>query len=269
MIMLEGKKNSISFKQSANSGDVIYSLAGIKTIWETMGHKADYYQWLDQKGHYYPGAVHPYGDVMFPGSAYDMLKPLVEAQPYINSFPKWNGENIIVDLDKIRQTDVNMPYGHIARWYAYVFADMYCDLQYPWLSTGIDMDKAYKDTILVNRTQRYHGRFVQYFFLEKYKSQLLFTGMPEEHKIFCEEWNLDIPLLQVKDFLELAHVIESCKFFLGNQSMCFAIAEAMKTPRILETCHFVPNVVPVGGKCYDFFFQEALELYVEKLNTNL
>lgn len=257
---------TFSFKQSANSGDVVYSLAGIKHVCEANGAKADYYQWIGQKGHYYPGAIHPYDHVMLPEYAYDMLKPLVESQDYINSFPKWKGEQIQVDLDKIRTTDINMPYGHIARWYAYCFADMHCDISKRWIDIPEPDDTAYKDIILINRTQRYPGRFIQYFFLEKYKSQLLFTGLPQEHGQFQREWNLEMPLLQVKDFYELAKVIKSCKFFIGNQSMCFAIAEAMKTPRILEACHFVPNVVPVGGECYDFFFQEAFEYYVEQLN---
>jgi len=262
---------TISFKQSANSGDVIFALAGIKHVCEEMGMEADFYQWIGQKGTYYPGAVHPYGDVMLPEYAYNMLKPLVESQDYINSFPKWTGEKITVDLDRIRVMDVNMPYGHIARWYAYCFPDMYCDISKRWLHAPASAEIAdrVKGKIIVNRTERYPGRFIQYFFLEKYKDRLIFAGLPSEHEKFQKDWNLEIELLQVNNFLELAQAIQFCKFFLGNQSMCFALAEAMKTPRILEACHFVPNVVPVGGICYDFYYQDALEFYVDKLNKEL
>ena len=66
------------------------------------------------------------------------------------------------------------------------------------------------------------------------------------------------------DFYTLAIAIKTCKVFIGNQSMCYALAEAMKAPRILEVCAFAPNCIPEGaGPAYDFLSQSAFEHYVE------
>jgi hypothetical protein len=120
--------------------------------------------------------------------------------------------------------------------------------------------------ILINRTSRYQNQWINYFFLNKYESDMAFVGLEKERDDFCRQWNLNIPLLQVNNFKELALAFRGCRFFIGNQSMCFALAEAMKIPRILEVCPFAPNVDPVGPLAYDFLYQEYFEYYVEHLS---
>jgi hypothetical protein len=61
------------------------------------------------------------------------------------------------------------------------------------------------------------------------------------------------------NFYELALLINNCKVFIGNQSMNFAIAEQLKSNRILETYFGCPNVIPCGGKAYDVFNQNGFE----------
>jgi hypothetical protein len=81
----------------------------------------------------------------------------------------------------------------------------------------------------------------------------------------------EIPQLEwkpVNDFLEMAQIIAGGKFFIGNQSFPYAIAEAMKVKRILEVCFYCPNVVIHGKDGYDFYFQKNFEQLVEKLNGN-
>jgi hypothetical protein len=123
--------------------------------------------------------------------------------------------------------------------------------------------------ILINRTSRYQNGWINYYFLEKYKDHLMFTGLPDEHRQFQKDWQFELPLLEVKDFYELAVALYNCKFFIGNQSMCFSLAEAMKVPRLLEVCDFAPNVIPIGENAYDFRFQESLIFFVEKMDRNL
>ena len=64
----------------------------------------------------------------------------------------------------------------------------------------------------------------------------------------------------------MSQIIKSSKFFLGNQSLAFSIAEGLKVPRILESRPDFPVVQPQGGKCYDFYFQTHFEKYFEILN---
>ena len=68
-----------------------------------------------------------------------------------------------------------------------------------------------------------------------------------------------------KDFLELASIIRSSKLFIGNLSFGFAIAEALKVPRLLESAPNFPLVYPNGNYGYDFYFQVHFEELVEKL----
>ena len=66
----------------------------------------------------------------------------------------------------------------------------------------------------------------------------------------------------------MSKIIKSSKFFIGNQSMAFAIAESLKIPRLLECRPDFPVVQPVGGEGYDFYYQIHFEKWVKYLNTN-
>lgn len=262
----------ITFKTSVFSGDLIYTLPGIKSACEKLNAKAGIYLWLDRKGVSYDGASHPYGDIMMNEYAMNMLKPLVELQDYVDFVKPWGGEEIIVDLDDLRTKNpaTMMPYGSITRWAGYAWPDMQCDLSKAWMNTDGDFEGQESfNKIIINRTSRYQNQMIHYFFLREYKDQVIFAGLPQEHEAFCKEWSLEIPLLKVNNFLDLAKAMRACKYFIGNQSMCFAIAEAMKIPRLLEVCAYAPNVIPCGRDGYDFNHQFALEWFVKNVDSPL
>ncbi len=253
------------------SGDLISTLPGIREACRRLGATAEIYLWLGKKGEPYAGAQHPYGGEMQNEYTYRMLKPLLEAQDYISLVKPWEGEQITVDLDTLREHVVGMPYGSIHRWPFYIWPDMMCDLSKKWLDVKYDsydgITTALVDKILINRTSRYQNPFTAYFFLREHQDDLMFIGMEDEHKVFCEQWGLDIPHFKVNDFYELAVAIASCRFFIGNQSLCFAIAEGLKTPRLLEVCPWAPNVIPTGAHAYDFQQQFALEILFKELKS--
>ena len=68
-----------------------------------------------------------------------------------------------------------------------------------------------------------------------------------------------------KDFLELAMIIKNSKLFIGNLSFGYALAEALKVPRLLESGPNFPLVYPNGNHAYDFYFQNHFEDLVKKL----
>ena len=256
--------STISFKHSGNTGDIIYALAGMKHICEKQNMKADIHLWMNRKGSYYDGAKHPLGEYIFTDYMYKLLKPLLLAQPWVNSVKKYAGQKIHVDLDLIRQRDINMPFGHIARWYFYIFPDMACDLSVPWIELPDVDTNDWNDTIIVNRTSRYQNPHIAYSFLRKYEN-VVFVGTQDEYNTLLKQ----IPTLrhvEFPNFLNLAYAIKNCKVFIGNQSMCFGLAEAVKAPRILEVCSFAPNVIPEGsGPAFDFYSQSAFEYYVNEM----
>lgn len=255
--MDKSTQKTISFKFSGFSGDIVWYLGAIRHYCVEMDLKANIYIWLDRPGQSYDGSEHPYGQVMMNRYSFDMLKPLAEYQPYVASFEVWEGQPIQVDMDKLRQVIVGMPYGNLAHWIGCKFSDLQADWSQEWLDVGqFRVDVA--DNIIVNRTSRFQNHHISYFFLKDYQDKVLFAGLPIEHEAFNKQWNLKTEYLQVTDFLDLARYIHSCKFFIGNQSMCFAIAEGVKVPRILEVCLFAPNVHPVGKHAHYFTTQEAV-----------
>lgn len=260
--------NTISFKHSCFSGDLIYALAGIKALCSIEGDKANIYQWLNRGGLLYPGAAHPYKGMMMNEYAFDMMKPLIDAQPYIKSFEKWYGQPVNIDLDKFRQELKHyMPYGNIVTWPSMVYVEMTPRYWEPWLEVPeiSYLKKKYRGKIVVNRTSRYHSDWLSYFFLKEYQSEVIFVGMDEEHEKFQADWGLLVEHEKVTTFLQLALIIKHCKVFVGNQSMCFAIAEALKVPRVLEVCDFAPNVIPAGDGGYSARVTEPFKYIIEKL----
>ena len=64
----------------------------------------------------------------------------------------------------------------------------------------------------------------------------------------------------------MASIIKSSKFFLGNLCFAYSIAEALKVPRILETCPDFPVVFPCGENAFDFYHQNHFENLFKNFN---
>lgn len=260
----------IRFKTSSPAGDLISYLPGIREVCRENSKRAIIYQRLDMVGGGHEGSYHPFANefgepICMPESMFTMLRPLLLSQEYIEDFIIYSGQDIDFDMDKIRmEVFTNQPKGNLRNWPDFAFPQMANNLSEKSIFLPETGNK-YMGRIVCNFTQRYRNFTTTYFFLKQHTDKLLFAGLSEERDYFCKQWGLDVELLIVKDFLELAKVIEGCKFFLGNQSMCFQIAESLKVPRILEVFPMMPNVIPVGKKAYSFYHQQHLEYYFNKL----
>jgi hypothetical protein len=261
-------QNTLKYKSSSPAGDLMSFMAGIKKLWEDTGKKAIIYQRLDMPGAGTDTSIHPYRNkfdepVCMNRYMLEMLYPLIVSQEYVEDYVVYAGEEVDVDFDLIRmERYTNQPRGSLNRWFNYVFPQMASDLSVPWLT--ISPNKT--DKIIINFTQRYRNHLINYFFLKEHQDKVVFVGLKEERDLFCSTWNIDIPHLEIHDFYQLATLIAGCKFFLGNQSFCYQLAEAMKAPRILEISPHLPNVIPTGKNGYDFYHQGSLDYYFNKLN---
>lgn len=261
---------TVSYKHSCNAGDLISSMPGMKHVYDTLGKKAKVYQRIGLLASYYQGAKHPIknenGDmVCMNWQQFIMLKPLIEAQEYVESFEVWEGHVVDIDLDLIRNGEFStLPWGDIKRWQFYTHPLLACDLSKAWINAARGTFGLTKDKVIVNFTSRYRNQLISYYFLKEWEDRIVFAGTEEEHSIFCLENKLDIPYLKVNDFLELSGFINECKFILSNQSFCYNLAEGMKKLRILEVCRFASNCIPNGADGYDFLQQGALEIYFNK-----
>jgi hypothetical protein len=249
-------KDVYSFKHSGNAGDIIYALPVILAL--CNGKKADLHLQVDQPGHYGKNP-HPLGNLMLTTKMVDMLTPLLQSQDYINSCSVYDPSTTIdFDLDIVRQYPWYMSRGDLCRHYFLAFAAYY-DLQHAWLK--VDPDTDYNDTIVIARSQRYNAPGIDYSFLQQYP-KLVFIGIEVEYEIMKEK----LPGLQFKkvnDFLHMARIIAGSRLFIGNQSFPYAIAEALKTNRLLEVYFQSPNVIPTGNSACDFCFQPQFEKLVK------
>lgn len=284
---------TINVRHYCNIGDQIASLIGLKKYYELTGKKIIYCQQLDVRPRYYEGAIHPImkdgQQVMCNKKIWDMMKPLMKAQEYIADAQVYNGqplgisgdgEVLGIDLTVIRQhIFVNLPNQAIQQWLFIAFPDIAADISKQWIFVPDKVNIStcrlkhgkllktipegfFTDKCLVNFTERYRNEHLNYFYLKSHESKLVFTGTEREHKLFCKAWGLKIPLLIIKDFLQLAFIMKQSKFLLSNQSFCWNLCEAIKHPRTLELCVGAPNCQAfIGEDSYGYLNQQGNEAY--------
>jgi hypothetical protein len=251
------QRDDIHFKHSGHAGDIVYSLPAVYAL--SKGKNIHLHININQKG-WYGKMPHPLGNTMLSENIVSMLRPLFLNQKYFKTCDIYNNQSIDFDLDKFREYPFNYRMGNIARWYFLTFG-INADLCKPWLQTVID--PSVNDAIIIARSQRYRAPGIQYNFLRKYP-RTIFLGIPEEYQDI-KQMIPEIEYRPVKNFLEMASIIAGCKFFIGNQSLPFSIAEGLKVKRMLEVYHRSPNVIVEGANAYDFCYQPQFEKIVDYL----
>lgn len=287
---------TIRFKFSMLPGDLINALAGMREVCMKFKRKADIYLGLNIEWEMTDQVAEGrLNKITLTENTMAMLRPLLLSQPWINKvesfevaypeeYNKWceafktltdpedvqrwynENQNGMIDLDKHHVLPIKLQFSNAFRWNFYVYHDMTCDLSEKWLDVPRVPDgwMSQRD-IGINRTKRSQNQTISYKFLKAYEDRLFFIGYQDEFVDFTVVQELNIPRLPVKDFLEMAMVIRSCSFFIGNQSMAFSLAEAMKVPRVLEVCPYLPNVIPSGRDGYDVYFQSTFQAIVKDL----
>lgn len=166
----------------------------------------------------------------------EMAKPLLEAQPYITKCKVWNNEAVEIDIDIFRTVNL---YGDINL----------CELILqnsgvpfstsiePWLAC----EKNRVAARVFARSPRYHNPNVNYQEIyNAYKTDAVFVGLPHEHQAFQNQIG-PISYHPVKNFLEMAEIINGADLFIGNQSSPMAIAIGLGKAFIQEVCPNCPN----------------------------
>ena len=175
-------------------------------------------------------------------SQWEFLLPLLLKQEYLTGVHCTQVDNPTVDLRKYRQISEADLSKHLALCHAEA-AGVEVDLETPWLENVTPKDRG---TIIVNRTARYRGT-LDYSLLRPYESDVAFLGTFKEWKSFIEETGVTPGLFYTENALDIAETIAGSKLFVGNQSLAFSIAEALKHPRVLEASHAKPNCMPHGA----------------------
>ena len=266
---------TITFKHSGFMGDIIYSLPAIKHICEETNLIADLYVFLDKTWENFEDVGRDHKGLI-DTKGLNFIAPLLQALPYINKVAMWKGEKIAVDLDRVKAMgqQIGLPHSHISRWYGYAYPELSTDKMHQrtidlleihaeQIHSGVTFDYSWlSDKIVVNRSTRNLNPYINYVFLYKYP--VVFVGHLNEYEAFREQVP-NAEYLPCENALQLALSIGHARLFIGNQSMPFAIAEQMKTPRLLEAYASATNVIPTGEYGHDFYTQQSLEYLTDKL----
>jgi len=253
--------DKVCFKHIGLIGDIIYSIPCMLAL--ANGKKIELFLDITQESMYPKGFRHYNENKILTAKSVEFIRPLILCNPAFSVCDIFTGQAIDYDLNEFRRYPFDYRMGHICRWYFLAFGVNY-DLGKPWLQ--VDADTSYKDDIIIARSFRYRAPVISYGFL-KNAGNISFIGLADEY----EDMKKTIPGLKhivVQDALQLARAIAGCRFFIGNQSFPFAVAEALKVKRVLEVCYQTPNVIVEGANGYDFCFQPQFEKIVNHLIDN-
>ena len=250
------EKKELNFLHSGQVGDLFYSLAIIQKISKT--HKCNFYINVNKK---IPYKLYKHcGDGYFINQhIFDYTLPLLQKQKFINIVKKFENEKIDINLDLFRELPWNNTFTP-QRWYFHITGE-HEDLSIPFMN--VDEHPKLKNKIIIQRSFRFRNIYINYKFLNNFED-LLFIGIKDEY----EDLKKQIPNLEwydPKNFYETAQIIKSSRFFIGNSSSCYSIAEALKVPRLLEASPDFPAVQPIGANAFDFYFQPHFEKWFNYL----
>lgn len=251
--------DAVHFKHFGLIGDIIYAVPAMKAL--AGEKKIHLHLQINQKSLYKKSMQHANQGKILTEKSVEMIAPLLLAQPEFAVVDVLTDQPVDYDLDEFRNFPFDYNTNHICRWYFHMYG-ITADLGKPWLQ--VTPDPGFKQEIVIARSFRYRAPGIRYDFLKDYP-HITFVGLKEEY----EDMKKAIPDLKhrtVRDFLEFARIIAGCKFFIGNQSFPFAVAEGLKVPRALELCFECPNVIPEGPDAYDFLYQPQFEKIVKQLD---
>ena len=251
-------QKKLTFLHSGHLGDLIYALPVIKEL--AKDHECHFYIQANKimPVEYFK---HPSGSVFIDDRMLNLFLPLMKKQKFIHKAEKYNHQEIDINFDLFWELPVNIHFNY-PRWYFHI-AGIQVDLTDPYMD--VEPHEKVKNKIVIHRTFRHRNQFINYKFLENY-NDLVFVGTKDEY----EDLKRDVKNLEIydcKDYLDMARVIKSCKFFIGNQSVAYPMAEALKVPRILEAEPNFPVVQPIGKNAFDFYYQPHFEKWCKYLNS--
>lgn len=182
----------------------------------------------------------------------DIIRPLLESQPYVNAVRVWKREQIAWVSEDFRKgfhrTDGPLALAHASHALSVGFISTLPQTAVPWLTAVASKES--KGRVIVARSARYNNpHFPWAAILKHFGERALFVGTPDEHASLQNGTGCKVEYRPTKNLLEVAELIAGSDLFIGNQSSPMTIAEGLKHPRVQETCLYCPDCVyPPDGK---------------------
>lgn len=187
---------------------------------------------------------------------YEELYPIITTQPFCKSFKIYKDEDI-ENLSMWRR------YAYSASWTQLLANTFNVPVNgESWMSWG--KSRTFEEKIIIHSSPHparagHHWDIV----LDMYKGRCVFLGTDEEYSSFGK----DIPHQLPRNLMDYFTIINSCKFFIGNQSAPLAIAHSLAVPR-LAMLNEVDKIHYVGEEkfCKDFYWVAKDSHYFPALN---
>lgn len=198
-------------------GDLIHVLYVIRTIYLTTGKKGNLYINISA------GSEFRHGE-----ETYKDIKNFIEYQEYINEFNIYRGnEKIDINLDEWRSSNFLFKTDWLKLLSSFYNIPL---INMSW--TRYTTNEKYSDCIVINRSfYRHINNFPWENIVTKNKCVFVSFNM-KDYEVFPYKNNVE--LINVTNFHEMAQIINSCKFFIGNQSMPLALAYSLNKPCLGE-----------------------------------
>ena len=213
----------LKFKSGGLMGDFINSLYVVKNICINQEAKADLY--INNGGEAFRYGI---------DKAYNDLYDIVMLQPYINTFSidnNINNNDSISLYDWRSQVQHDFNNGGYNKSWSELLSNYYCfDVpnEYKWVYI-LDTDVNYSNATIIHMSNR---RRNPKFDTENY---ILNNGIDNVVFLITNENDLYIDgydKVVVDDIYKMALILNSCKYFIGNQSMPLALASSLDVPRL-------------------------------------
>jgi hypothetical protein len=238
------------YKHSGTFGDLIYGLSVIKKMGSgTLAIALGNIEKCVAEYGYRPDEVDPMHKGRFRNADFDILRPLLTRQSYIDKVTVWTGDHD-VDLDCFRGVLFRGFEGNYIEAYYRTFnlpfsPDVYNE-------TWLEADAKIIAPVVINRTFRYRcpdGTGTWQGLLEQanISQNGVFVGNKDEHEDFEKNTGFRVNYYAVKDFKELADVIAGADLFMGNQSAAYSVAMGLGKSSVLETIKIKPLQ---NNECY-------------------
>ena len=238
------------YRHSGTFGDLIYSLSAVKK----MGggtfavHLENIEKCVAQYG-YRPNEVDPMHKGRFRTTDFDLIRPLLSRQSYIDKVTVWTGDHD-VDLDQFRGVLFRGFEGNYVQAYCMTFGLPFAKevLNEAWL----EADPVRIAPVVINRTFRYRcpngtGTWQNLLEQANISQNGVFVGTKDEHEDFEKSTGFSVNYYPVQDFKELADVVAGADLFMGNQSAAYSIAMGLGKASVLETIKIKPLE---NNECY-------------------
>lgn len=209
------------FYHSGDLGDIIYALKAIQ-----LAGGGQLFLGPDYRSKL---AIHtPMKEPVF-----RLLEPLLKKQSYLKSV----GFSAAVpadctDLNMFRETTLSKYKNLCLSQCALIGLESIFNSN-PWLLAGARR----LAKIVVARSFRYRSRDFQWKQLvDRFSKDMLFIGHQSEHRDFCRLFGY-VPTIRIRDFLDMAEVINGADWFIGNQSFPCSIAIGLGK-HVLQEAHY-------------------------------